>query len=74
MGLFGKSAKVMIVDEMVSPFSRIWCLFEVKRLTDLQKDPPGAVGLLGPSGLCVAVRICLPDRTKLNRYPGSPGR
>eukprot|EP00434_Breviolum_minutum_P007685 symbB.v1.2.006779.t1/scaffold396.1/size242164/6 len=29
---------VMIVDERVSPFSRIWCLFEVKRLTDLQKD------------------------------------
>lgn len=29
---------VMIVDEMVSPFSRIWCLFEVKRLTDLQKE------------------------------------
>lgn len=29
---------VMIVDEMVAPFSRIWCLFEVKRLTDLQKD------------------------------------
>ena len=45
---FEKSAEVMIVDEMVSPFSRIWCLFEVKRLTDLQKDPPGDVGLLGP--------------------------
>lgn len=29
---------VMVVDEDVSPFSRIWCLFEVKRLTDLKKD------------------------------------
>lgn len=43
LSLFEKSAQVMIVDETVSPFSRIWCLFEVKRLTDLQKDPPGAV-------------------------------
>ncbi|CAK9108263.1 Ankyrin-2 (ANK-2) (Ankyrin-B) (Brain ankyrin) [Durusdinium trenchii] len=29
---------VMILDEKVQPFTRIWCLFEVKRLTDLNKD------------------------------------
>ncbi|CAJ1413994.1 unnamed protein product [Effrenium voratum] len=29
---------VMVLDESVAPFSRIWCLFEVKRLTDLKKD------------------------------------
>eukprot|EP00931_Biecheleriopsis_adriatica_P077862 TRINITY_DN51346_c0_g1_i1.p1 TRINITY_DN51346_c0_g1~~TRINITY_DN51346_c0_g1_i1.p1 ORF type:complete len:647 (+),score=125.34 TRINITY_DN51346_c0_g1_i1:291-1943(+) len=29
---------VMVVDDNVHPFSRIWCLFEVKRLTDLSKD------------------------------------
>eukprot|EP00444_Apocalathium_aciculiferum_P040542 CAMPEP_0183528058 /NCGR_PEP_ID=MMETSP0371-20130417/22465_1 /TAXON_ID=268820 /ORGANISM="Peridinium aciculiferum, Strain PAER-2" /LENGTH=468 /DNA_ID=CAMNT_0025727621 /DNA_START=39 /DNA_END=1441 /DNA_ORIENTATION=+ len=29
---------VMILDEQVNPFSRIWCLFEVKRLTDLKKE------------------------------------
>lgn len=28
---------VMILDEQVNPFQRIWCLFEVKRLTDLRK-------------------------------------
>ena len=29
----------MILDEKVQPFTRIWCLFEVKRLTDLNKAP-----------------------------------
>ncbi|OLP85607.1 hypothetical protein AK812_SmicGene33385 [Symbiodinium microadriaticum] len=33
----GATSAVMVVDEDVSPFSRIWCLFEVKRLTDLKK-------------------------------------
>lgn len=29
---------VMILDHKVMPFTRIWCLFEVKRLTDLGKE------------------------------------
>ena len=29
---------IMILDEAVRPFERIWCLFEVKRLTELQKE------------------------------------
>ena len=28
---------VMVLDEKVKPFSRIWCLFEVSRLKDLQR-------------------------------------
>merc|ERR1712224_1001043 len=28
----------MILDEQVNPFKRIWCLYEVKRITDLQQD------------------------------------
>ena len=28
---------VMVLDEEVKPFSRIWCLFEVSRLNDLQR-------------------------------------
>lgn len=28
---------VMVVDEQISPFRRIWCLFEISRLKDLQR-------------------------------------
>eukprot|EP00438_Fugacium_kawagutii_P030011 Skav214954 [mRNA] locus=scaffold2320:150250:152808:+ [translate_table: standard] len=28
---------VMVVDEQISPFGRIWCLFEISRLKDLQR-------------------------------------
>ena len=49
--------QVMVLDESVAPFSRIWCLFEVKRLTDLKKargplryGAPGARVFLGQLG------------------------
>ena len=28
---------VMVLDEEIRPFSRLWCLFEISRLKDLQQ-------------------------------------
>ncbi|CAK9055335.1 unnamed protein product [Durusdinium trenchii] len=38
---------VMVLDEQINPFKRIWCLFEVSRLKDLQK-PFELICDLGP--------------------------
>lgn len=40
---------VMVLDDTVMPFKRIWCLFEVQRLTDLRKDFQ-LICSLGPVG------------------------
>ncbi|CAE8647194.1 unnamed protein product [Polarella glacialis] len=44
-----KAGAVMILDNNVHPFRRIWCLYEVKRLTDLNKDFQ-LICSLGPVG------------------------
>merc|ERR1740138_791374 len=52
---------VMVLDEHVNPFRRIWCLYEVKRLTDLGKEFELLCGLV-PVGRLLEAMAATPGR------------